>query len=294
MSWAMPAPDDRVEWEFWSNPVETVSKTFQRTFKDQVTSLGTHAFFTPHYYIYNGIDNGCHGSGSNNPCGNLCINNGRYCSVDPDNDIDKGVSGADVVKESLRQLCIWKHFGVDGIGEVWWDYKKCFIESCDDGGEWEKIILISHFFSLTHPHSPPVKFNDETCVAECYTSAGIDAATINQCISDSGGFTADQANSYLDAEIAAKDALGIVVIPASYINDVELRGALTASTVFSGICAGFLDGTEPDICKKCSGCPELNDCVTTGFCGNNPNGGDGSGGGGVGVGWISVTTLVVR
>ena len=172
MSWAMPAPDDRVEWEFWSNPVETVSKTFQRTFKDQVTSLGTHAFFTPHYYIYNGIDNGCHGSGSNNPCGNLCINNGRYCSVDPDNDIDKGVSGADVVKESLRQFCIWKHFGVDGIGEVWWDYKKCFIESCDDGGEWEKKLSTKKkksfriFFRAPTLTPPPVKFNDETCVAE--------------------------------------------------------------------------------------------------------------------------------
>jgi len=30
----------------------------------------------------------------------------------------------------------------------------------------KKYIFFSHFFSRTHPHSPPVKFNDETCVAE--------------------------------------------------------------------------------------------------------------------------------
>lgn len=44
-------------------------------------------------------------------CGLLCTNQGRYCMTDPDFDTNKGVSGADVVTESLRQKCIWNAYG---------------------------------------------------------------------------------------------------------------------------------------------------------------------------------------
>ena len=62
--------------------------------------------FTPYYYIYDGIRSGCQGESGENQCYNLCSNNGRYCAVDPDNDLDVGVSGADVVAESLKYMCI--------------------------------------------------------------------------------------------------------------------------------------------------------------------------------------------
>ena len=152
MSWQMPAPDDRVEWDLWSTPSETVSEHFQETFKGKVTALGTHAFFTPHYYVYDGIASGCHGS--NTPCGNLCINNGRYCSTDPDNDVEAGLSGADIVKEILRELCIWKFYGTDGIGLPWWDYKKCFLETC--------------------PIDSPTSFLSDDCINKCFKKGGID------------------------------------------------------------------------------------------------------------------------
>ena len=44
-------------------------------------------------------------------CGSLCTNRGRYCMTDPDFDTKAGVSGADVVRESLRQKCIWNIYG---------------------------------------------------------------------------------------------------------------------------------------------------------------------------------------
>lgn len=77
MSWQMPSPDDRVEWDLWSTPSETVSQHFQSSFMDKAIALGSHAFFTPHYYIYDGIANGCHGTST--PCGNLCINQVSVC-----------------------------------------------------------------------------------------------------------------------------------------------------------------------------------------------------------------------
>ena len=44
-------------------------------------------------------------------CGSLCTNKGRYCMTDPDFDTKAGVSGSDVVKESLRQKCVWNLYG---------------------------------------------------------------------------------------------------------------------------------------------------------------------------------------
>lgn len=36
--------------------------------------------------------------------------------MDPEYDINIGISGADVVRESLRRICVWKHYGEnDGI-----------------------------------------------------------------------------------------------------------------------------------------------------------------------------------
>ena len=33
----------------------------------------------------------------------MCTNDGEYCQIDPDGELDEGVSGADVVVESLRR-----------------------------------------------------------------------------------------------------------------------------------------------------------------------------------------------
>ena len=62
--------------------------------------------FTPHYYILNGSHWNC--DSSHLRCGNQCSNSGRYCAVDPEYDLNNGISGMDVVQENLRQLCIWK------------------------------------------------------------------------------------------------------------------------------------------------------------------------------------------
>jgi len=119
MSWAIPAPDDRVEYDLWSVPSEIVSKEFQKGWKYVAEKLGKHAYFTPYQYIYEGTESQCHVAGGINMCLNQCTNNGRYCAIDPDNDLDHGISGADVVRESLRRVYIWKHYGEsDGIGII--------------------------------------------------------------------------------------------------------------------------------------------------------------------------------
>jgi len=245
MSWSLPTPDDRVEYDLWSVPTDVVSKPFLQNFKPLATALGDRAFFTPHMYIYDGIKTHCQGNDGENFCYNLCTNNGRYCATDPDNDLDKGISGADVVKESLRRLCIWKHYGENnGVGDVWWDYIIEFNDRCNT----------------------PDYFMNEDCVQDCYKHAKVDADKINRCMLDSGGLEKDAPNAFLDLEISAQNERGVVVLPTMFVNTAAIRGHLSASSVFHAICAGFADGTKPDICEKCGTCSDAVTCVTSGHC----------------------------
>jgi len=111
----------------------------------------------------------------------LCTNNGRYCASDPDQHLDRGFTGADVVRESLRWLCIWKDYGEeDGIGRAWWNYAEAFIEEC---ASYEDNKLV------------------EDCACSVYKYADIDAGKIDRCMSDSGGLEGDARNSLFDLEL---------------------------------------------------------------------------------------------
>lgn len=245
MQWALPSPDDRVEYDLWTTPSDPVSKDFQKGFKSVAQALGDSAYFTPHMYIYDGIKSNCQGFDGENMCFNLCTNNGRYCATDPDNDLDHGISGADVVKESLRRLCIWKHYGEqDGVGKEWWDYMEEFIERCDN----------------------PDFFANDDCVKDCYKHASIKQDVIDRCIADSGGLDKDKPNTFLDLEMESQVQRGVVILPTAFVNTVALRGGLSTETVFTAICNGFLEGTKPKICKQCEGCGDFAGCIAKKRC----------------------------
>lgn len=257
MAWSLPTPDDRVEYDLWTVPTDIVSRNFLKSFKPIAKKLGDRAYFTPHMYIYDGVRTHCQGNDGENFCYNLCTNNGRYCATDPDNDLEKGISGADVVKESLRRLCIWKHYGENnGIGEIWWNYVEEFIARC----------------------ASPDYFMNEDCVADCYKHAGVEADKINRCMIDSGGLENDAPNAFLDLEIAAQTERGVVVLPTAFVNTAAIRGQLSSNSIFHAICAGYAEGTVPKICEQCASCSDPTTCVTEGKCSGNYGGGGSSSG----------------
>jgi hypothetical protein len=244
MAWALPRPDDRVEYELWTTPKDMVSRPLQRKFREIAVALGQNAKFTPHMYVYDGLNAGCKAPDGQNQCYNLCTNNGRYCSTDPDDDLDSGLSGADVVTESLRRACIWQEYGVDGIGIPWWDYITEFLFRCDQ----------EEFFT------------NEVCIKDAMTHSEIDHAKIKGCMEDSGGLENDGPNTLLESELTAREAAGVVILPSFYVNSAPLRGALTIGEVFEAICAGYASGSEPDVCTKCAHCDDLDNCVHQGHC----------------------------
>jgi len=108
----MPHPDERVEWELWTNsgdecgPSCDAQKTFIRDMALTAQTLERGAFtqFTPHYITWL-----CPPEFIDDPaCVAQCINRGRYCCPDPDDDFRAGFSGVDVVMENLRSLCAFQ------------------------------------------------------------------------------------------------------------------------------------------------------------------------------------------
>jgi hypothetical protein len=246
MTWALPSPDDRVEYDLWSTPTDVVSKDFLREFKEAAVALGDRAYFTPQMYIYDGIKSGCQGEDGENTCYNLCTNNGRYCATDPDNNLDKGISGGDVVKESLRRICIWERYGADdGVGAPWWNYVNEFMFRC----------------------SGEAFFTNNKCIADAMEHAGVDAQAVNQCMDDSGGLEGDVDNSLMEQQLLRKDKSGVVILPAMYVNRVSIRGSLEFPTVFKAICAGYSTGTTPSVCTACDSCNDQKSCFANGSCG---------------------------
>jgi len=248
MRWSVPNPDDHVEYDLWSTVTDKKSTVFQKMWLDAEKALGNTASFTPHYYIYDGLKAMCRDGNGLDLCYTLCTNQGRYCAIDPDNNLDDGISGADVVKESLRRLCIWKIYQQDGTGPELFQYTREF-EVCDNS----KLFM------------------DEDCVSSAMVRAGIAVDQVQECIDKSGGFEDAGENSMLQDQLDEVEADGIIVLPVAYVNGVPLRGTLDFDVVFKAICAGYADGTVPEICTKCADCTsgELDSeytCVVEDYC----------------------------
>jgi len=253
MTWNIPNPDNRVEYDLWTLPSEIISKEFHEEWKDIALNFGKSVRFTPHQYIFDGTAVNCNDSPER--CETLCTNNNRYCANDPDGDRTAGISGADVVKESLRRICVWRNFGeVDGIGEKYWDYIREFNYRCF--AIYDEDYRLEFFFS-------------PECINDVYEKANIDGNMIEKCMADSGGTDDDPngiGNNFLDKELADQKELAIVVLPTMDVNNIALRGGFSSSTIFDAVCAGFSEGSQPVICNPCVGCQEIADCVANGVC----------------------------
>jgi hypothetical protein len=252
----------RVEYAFWFVPGDVTSARFLNDFFVIAQSLGDRAYFTPHVVLQDGPHFHC--EAVQNKCSHLlCTNGGRYCAIPPhsflasssssnynNHDDDGGeelrISGVDVVTESLREICIWIHYGrVDGIGEIWWNYIREFTTQCQ---------------------SSPADFVNEDCINNAYERAGVDRDKIVRCIRDSGGLTRDARNVLLDLELNLKVTNGISISPALYVNGLKVTQQLSISNALAAICDAYPrsdDVVLPRICNdKCFDCPDVLACVT--------------------------------
>mmetsp|Transcript_41280 Transcript_41280/g.78906 ORF Transcript_41280/g.78906 Transcript_41280/m.78906 type:complete len:713 (+) Transcript_41280:285-2423(+) len=226
---ALPHPDDRVEWEFWSDSnngcgpkCDAITK-FLGDFTDNAMSLEKKGYtkFTPHYLTYHCLNEYI----GTRACQAQCISNGKYCATDPDDDIERGYEGKDVVLENLRQLCVFQEANKTGHPWLWWDYVSRFSTSCK--------------MSAT-------RFNKD-CAEPIIAQIGLDLGAVQACMGN-----VDDAHPLLEAEKMAQVGSGergdVTINPTIIINEKQYRGKMDQTSLLMALCAGFDISQEPEIC----------------------------------------------
>uniref|UniRef100_A0A175YJU9 Uncharacterized protein n=1 Tax=Daucus carota subsp. sativus TaxID=79200 RepID=A0A175YJU9_DAUCS len=228
---ALPHPDERVKYEFWTNSNDECGPKcesqidFVKSFKGvaQILERNGYTQFTPHYITWH-----CPEAFTlSKQCKSQCINRGRYRAPDPDQDFNKGYDGKDVVVQNLRQACLYKVANESGKPWFWWDYVTDFAIRC------------------------PMKDKKYTkeCADQVIQSLGVDLKQIDKCIGDP---TADVDNTILKTEQEAQIGKGsrgdVTILPTLVINNRQYRGKLNTGAVLKAICSGFEETTEPDVC----------------------------------------------
>ncbi|KAJ0402758.1 hypothetical protein ATCC90586_007669 [Pythium insidiosum] len=255
--WGIPSPDGRVEWTLWQSAWDDQSTTTMAELEAVVAALGQRAFFTPRFVSYNGSKVGCHYDDSDGadeqPCGNMCLNKGRYCLLDPSpfHDRNEGASGADVVTENLRRKCIWKLVTADekqkGVGLKWWQYVKDSGLECGQDEE---------------------RFREKKCAEKVMKKHDIDVDAVEKCMQPYGP-DVDEVNPMLEEELKEQTALQLLRLPALYVDGVHARGRIDATSTLGMICAGYGSHDPPEVCTCASQAPMgLLNCVQAGGVSN--------------------------
>ncbi|KAI3497385.1 hypothetical protein L1887_39955 [Cichorium endivia] len=239
---SVPHPDDRVEYELWTNSNDECGikcdmlMDFVKNFKGaaQILEKGGYTLFTPHYITWY-----CPQAFTiSKQCKSQCINHGRYCAPDPEQDFSQGYEGKDVVIENLRQLCVFKVANETKKPWVWWDYVTDFQIRCP---------------------MKEKKYNKD-CADGVINSLGLDLKKIEKCMGDPN---ADSDNILLkeeqDAQIGKGSRGDVTILPTLVVNNRQYRGKLEKGAVLKAICAGFEETTEPAACL--SDDVETNECL---------------------------------
>ncbi|GAV75047.1 PA domain-containing protein [Cephalotus follicularis] len=239
---SMPHPDERVEYELWTNSNDECGircdeqMNFVKNFKGhaQILEKGGYTLFTPHYITWY-----CPRAFTlSSQCQSQCINQGRYCAPDPEQDFGMGYQGKDVVFENLRQLCVHRVANESNRSWVWWDYVTDFHIRC----------------------SMKEKRYSKECAEDVMKSHGLPIDKIKKCIGDP---EADVENELLKIEQELQVGRGsrgdVTILPTLVINNVQYRGKLERTAVLKAICAGFKETTDPPVCISSD--LETNECL---------------------------------
>ncbi|RWR79053.1 vacuolar-sorting receptor 1-like protein isoform X1 [Cinnamomum micranthum f. kanehirae] len=224
---SLPHPDERVEYEFWTNsndecgPKCDSQMEFVHNFKGvaQILEQKGYTQFTPHYITWYCPEAFI----LSKQCRLQCINHGRYCAPDPEQDFSRGYDGKDVVVQNLRQVCLFKVANESGRPWLWWDYVTDFAIRCP---------------------MKEKKYNKE-CADRVIKSLGLNLKKIDKCMGDPN---ADAENPVLKAEQDARIRGDVIILPTLVINNRQYRGELDKGAVLKAICAGFQKTTEPAVC----------------------------------------------
>lgn len=213
LSFQIPNPDNKVEYEIWMSPESHDLQLFLEKFAKHGKALDPVTTFTPHYGVWYSVERQREGFKTKHKD---CLGAGRYCAFDPDY---QGVkNGADIMKEALRQLCV--HGKINQADNnpkfktLWWDYVE----------KYHKCKLL-----------------DEECSRNIVKKIGMDPKDLDKCFSQSvsGKDLEMDENVLLEYERKVMKDRGVFFFPSIIVNGVAYRGDLESDEVLKMICAGF-------------------------------------------------------
>jgi len=214
-------------------------------------------------------------------CSEMCIRGDRYCisrsqlSEDPsvNDEVDQRLPsfhGRDIAYENLRQLCMHEQFAKSGNGWLWLTYVNMYTEECTmDSGRFTRLedsscgdrvlklalakaygMAVVDAFSKGDVNAEEVKF-DYRAFRECPGAvqppmwAGDDSWRYED-VSKPHPLLEDQLAQRMDRERTGRGK--VKYMPTIIINTNQYRGRLASNDIFSAICAGFSEGSEPRDC----------------------------------------------
>ncbi|ETO33163.1 hypothetical protein RFI_03944, partial [Reticulomyxa filosa] len=184
-------------------------------------------------------------------------------------DLGTGLNGMDVVQENLRSACVWKlhksHQQLiqlihtqprDKIKQlkkkkknrfietlrqnesIWWDYENLWNKNC-----WQMGNQVSTF-TASCSYQQMNQLNSTL------------SSWVQQCVTQSGGSSYQGGvNTILESETRLRETLGIYALPSIIVNSILVHGNIDCEeidpqgcTVLSAICAGFVEGSDPQQC----------------------------------------------
>lgn len=228
----VPAPDELVEWEMWSNSDDNCGlkcdrqKAFIKAFAPHAKMLEQGGFtqFTPHYITWNCPE----GYEDDDFCKSQCINHGRYCCPDPEDDLENGYDGRDVIQENLRQLCFFQQVNRTGHPWYWWDYVTKFGDRCS---------MASGNYDVACAESVAVE------------TPGVDIAELRACVGDPNQDSVNPILEYEKWSQVSDDRRGdISIMPTIIANGVQFRGKFDETAIMRFLCNAFSSCLLPDVC----------------------------------------------
>ncbi|RWW56528.1 hypothetical protein BHE74_00036748 [Ensete ventricosum] len=248
---SMPHPDERVEYEFWMNsndecgPHCDEQMNFVKNFRGhaQLLEKGGFTQFTPHYITWYCPEAFI----LSKQCRAQCINRGRYCAPDPEQDFNEGYDGKDVVIENLRQLCVHRIANETGQPWVWWDFVtdyhvRCSMKDKKYSTDCAEDVVKSLGKSMN-------------LITDFLDASGLPLAKITKCMGDpetdveNDVLKAEQELQVHKSESFLSINLGNEEFPHfTKMNFFLCKGKLERIAVLTAICAGFKESTEPHVC----------------------------------------------
>lgn len=219
--------------------------------------------FYPRLYISDGssINWECRNSAtgfqnqpSSDKCRESCQNAGRYCvNRFDDHDEEHGlVTGAQIVTEGARRLCIW------------------MLHNNANSAHLTGVMTLWNYLAEFQRSQCSTHLSDE-CWNEVYQNIGMtDSAQVEKCLDRSGGISVelDRDNQILGEEMHRSrtfNATSLEALPQMTINEKVLDKQMPLSTfnVLKSICDDYPSNQRPKVCGFCAHyCPNVRNSTT--------------------------------